>query len=271
MLINLIVLLLSIIITQGRNVIYNLPLWVFETNSSSSTKTIPKYPIEQWKNISTSHNSEDIFAFQNYFYGLSNGIVIETGIGQFSSTLFLEKIADWRAIHIEVDPVIYKQLIHKRSNQLNVHAALCATSKEVHFVPSRHETQGILEFLPMDHLKLWHPHLVDNPKKIEELPTLLCVPISSLLSKIGISHVNLWILDDHLGDGSDTEVLQGLDIKQTTIDVITFHETQSLEDNHSKQNANKVHILESLGYDCKNYKSGMRWCLNKNFVPSKMS
>ena len=122
-----------------------------------------------------------------------------------------------------------------------------------------------------DYLKLWHPYLLGNPKKVEELQTLLCVPVSSLLNKVGIKHVHLWILDDHLGDGSDTDVLKGLDLKQTTIDVITFHETQSLDDNHSKQNADKVHILEAIGYNCDSYKSGMRWCIYKTFVPSKMN
>jgi len=63
--------------------------------------------------------------------------------------------------------------------------------------------------------------------------------------------------------------LKGLDSNQTTIDVITFHETQSLDDNHSKQTETKVHILEAMGYNCDMYKSGMRWCLHKNFIPSK--
>lgn len=266
------IIVVQIISVHSRNVVYNLPQWIFNsTEIENKTKAAPRYPEQQWKNISTSHSKEDIFAYQNFFYGISNGLVVETGIGQFSSTLFLERIANWKAIHIEADPTVFKQLIHRRSNQVNIHAALCSTSKEVHFVPSKHEAQGIYEFMSSDFLKLWHPHLLSNPKKVEELQTLLCVPVSTLLQKIGIKKVDLWILDEHLGDGSDTDVLKGLDSNQTTIDVITFHETQSLDDNHSKQTEHKVHILEAIGYNCDTYKSGMRWCLHKNFTPSKMN
>lgn len=269
-----IILLLSLLNhCSGRNVAYNVPQWVFnETLTVKGLGQKPKIPIEKWANYSTSHNQEDTFAYRNYFYGISNGLVLETGIGQFSSTYFFELVADWRSIHIEIDGNVFAQLLRKRKNSINIHSALCSNgSREVHFVPSKHETQGIYEFLPKEFLKLWHPQLLNNPQKVKELQTLLCVPVSKLLSLIGIKHVDLWIMDDHLGDGSDSEVLQGLDLNQQTIDVITFHESRELEnDNHSKHNENKVHLLESLGYNCDTYKVGMRWCLNKSFVVSKM-
>ena len=104
MYIVIIIVVLQIISIHSRNIVYNLTQWIFNTTEFDSittkTKASPRYPEQQWKNISTSHSKEDIFAYQNYFYGLSNGLVIETGIGQFSSTYFLERVANWKAIHI---------------------------------------------------------------------------------------------------------------------------------------------------------------------------
>ena len=266
-----ILLFLMIQNTYTKNVAYNLPIWVFNETLIVKRNESPKVPMEKWKNHTTSHNSEDLFAYRNYFYGVSNGLVLETGIGQFSSTFFFESVADWRSIHVEIDGNVFKQLLHRRPNSINVHGALCSSSREVHFVPSKHETQGIYEFLPKEFLKLWHPQLLDNPQKVKELQPLLCIPVSKLLSLIGIKHIDLWIMDNHLGDGSDTEVLQGLDLNQQSISVITFHESRELvNDNHSKPNENKVHILEKLGYNCDMLKAAMRWCVHKAFVPSKM-
>ena len=88
--ITLLLLLSIIILTKSRNIVYNLPLWSFnDTDNVPVKSSLPKYPSIQWKNISTSHSNEDIYAYSNYFYGISNGLVIETGIGQSSSSSLL--------------------------------------------------------------------------------------------------------------------------------------------------------------------------------------
>jgi hypothetical protein len=44
-------------------------------------------------------------------------------------------------------------------------------------------------------LKQWHGPIYNNKTKLEDLPTVQCMPMRRLLSLLGVTHVDLWILD----------------------------------------------------------------------------
>ena len=200
----------------GRGVSIHLPFWALSNDSNVSpvlrsdlylNKKLPP----NWRNFSKSQNHEDVEAYETFFYGMGHGLVLETGGGEFSATLFLEKVFKWKAIHIEADPKVYKTLKTTRSNQIAVHAALCSSPRVVHFVPSHVQAVGIWETMSPSFISLWHEDLRKDPRKVEALPVVLCVTVTSVLRRLAITHVNLWILDT---DGTEEDVLRGLDVSQ---------------------------------------------------------
>ena len=201
-------------LVDARGVSVQLPLWALnETIQTLHPNSHIRMP-QNLKNYSRSQNYEDVEAYETYFYGMSHGIILETGGGEFSATLFFEKVAKWKAIHIEADPKVYKTLKTTRSNQIAVHAALCSYSRYVHFVPSHVQAVGIWETMSPTFIDLWHEDLKKNPKKVAELPLVLCVTITTILKRLGITHVDLWILDT---DGTEEDVLRGLNPKEVNI------------------------------------------------------
>jgi hypothetical protein len=128
-------------------------------------------PISSWKNNSQAQFGEDIYAYENYFYGLHNGLVLETGCGDFSASLFFERAVHWKAIHIESDPRIFKKLKQTRSNQINIHGAICSQPKIVHFVASNtKQAVGIYEHMSPSMIDTWHSDLKTNPLRMAALP-----------------------------------------------------------------------------------------------------
>ena len=128
----------------------NFPMWSFNetfTYGKGNQKHVRDIhmPPENYKNWTQSQNEEDIEAFDQYFFGLHRGLVLETGGGEYSATTFFEKAMQWRAIHVEADTKIFRKLKSTRSNQINVHAALCSINRIVHFVPSQFNAAGIYE------------------------------------------------------------------------------------------------------------------------------
>ena len=135
---------------HSASVSMHFPMWSFNdtlTYGKGNQKHIRDIhmPPENYKNFTQSQNEEDIEAFDQYFFGLHRGLVLETGGGEYSATTFFEKAMQWRAIHVEADTKIYRKLKSTRANQINVHAALCSYNRIVHFVPSQFNAAGIYE------------------------------------------------------------------------------------------------------------------------------
>ena len=54
-------------------------------------------------------------------------------------------------------------------------------------------------------LKQWHGPIYNNKTKLEDLPTVQCMPMRRLLRNLGVKHVDIWILDV---EGAEESVLQ---------------------------------------------------------------
>jgi hypothetical protein len=86
--------------------------------------------------------SHDIYAYENWFYGIKNGIIVESGAldGKlFSTSHMFEYYANWTAIHVEADLKNYQALCSNRQGSLNINCALCDIPTTLHYV-SGHAT-----------------------------------------------------------------------------------------------------------------------------------
>lgn len=106
----------------------------------------------------------------------------------------------------EADPENYRFLRINRPNAVTVNGALCSEPRLLHYsslgvIPVR----GFVEFMTPSFLKQWHGPVYNNKTKLEDLPTVQCMPMRKLLSLLGVTHVDLWILDV---EGAEESALQ---------------------------------------------------------------
>jgi len=89
----------------------NYPLGVFDGSfrdwrkpgafDSEFTKSIAKD--SSWKEFSHAQDQEDIWLFENWFYGMKDGLIMESGALNgilFSTTFMFEHVANWTALHV---------------------------------------------------------------------------------------------------------------------------------------------------------------------------
>jgi hypothetical protein len=80
---------------------------------------------------------EEVYAFENFFYGLENGTFLDIGAldgVRDSNTLALERVLGWKGVLIEASPTSFSELQKNRPGQLHVNAAVCAREQTVHFL-----------------------------------------------------------------------------------------------------------------------------------------
>lgn len=83
---------------------------------------------KDWVEYARAQDQEDVWLYENWFYGQQFGLVIESGAldGElFSMSSLFEQFANWTAIHVEADPENYSNLCKNRQRAVNVHGALC--------------------------------------------------------------------------------------------------------------------------------------------------
>ena len=69
------------------------------------------------QSIRKGQSLEDAFVYEKFFFGYTNGIIVESGAldgVKFSNTFLFDKFANWTAIHVEADPDSYAQLTQNR-------------------------------------------------------------------------------------------------------------------------------------------------------------
>ena len=105
----------SIAGTDGRlmrALTINYPLHIFDSNYKEDWRAPAKYNAELvrssqtdklWTEVSQAQDQEDVWLYENYFYGMSNGVVMESGALNgilFSNSFMFEQFANWTAIHV---------------------------------------------------------------------------------------------------------------------------------------------------------------------------
>ena len=85
-------------------------------NSSLIVETKLKAAYEN-REISRAQDHEDVWAFENWFWGMERGVILESGALdgiEFSTSLFFEKHARWTSIHVEAN---FDQFARLRKNR----------------------------------------------------------------------------------------------------------------------------------------------------------
>lgn len=67
---------------------------------------------------------------------------------------------------------------------------------------------GFIEFMAPSFIKKWHGRIYNNKTRIEDLPTVQCLPVKYLLRELNVKHIDIWILDT---EGAEESVLKGND------------------------------------------------------------
>lgn len=94
-----------------RSLTINYPLNIFETGRTKDWRAPAKFSTElelasktdAWKEFSHAQDQEDIWLYENWFYGMEGGVIMESGALDgllFSNSFLFEQFANWTAIHV---------------------------------------------------------------------------------------------------------------------------------------------------------------------------
>lgn len=94
-----------------RSLTINYPLNIFETGRTEDWRSPAKFSTElelasktdAWKEFSHAQDQEDIWLYENWFYGMEGGVIMESGALDgllFSNSFLFEQFANWTAIHV---------------------------------------------------------------------------------------------------------------------------------------------------------------------------
>ena len=155
-------------------------------------------------------DGEVVDALEHFFWGMRDGLAIELGAldghpDTKSMTYEYEKSLNWKRILIEGNPVYRDDLAAKSPLAFSVNAAICANPSTVHYINLPY-VGGIVEFMATDFIKTFHPALYNagvppgsianvNFSTIPNIVPVSCLPLSRVLGKAHVSHVNYFILD----------------------------------------------------------------------------
>lgn len=92
-------------------------------------------------------------------------------------------------------------------------------------------------------IKKWHGRVYNNKTRIEDLPTVQCLPVKTLLRELNVKHIDLWILDV---EGAEESVLKGTDFNNVRFNVVAME----CDEHDNAKNERKTSILEANGFQC---------------------
>ena len=90
----------------------NYPLNFFDGSLGRDWRSPAKYssalversePTRSWSEFSYAQDQEDIWLYENWFYGMEKGVIMESGALNgilFSTSYMFEHFANWTAIHV---------------------------------------------------------------------------------------------------------------------------------------------------------------------------
>jgi FkbM family methyltransferase len=203
-----------------------------------------------------SQHLEDIFALKVFFPKRLHGFFLEMGAldgVSLSTTHFFEKYRGWKGLLIEANPRLFHTLCSNRRCSTAVNAAVCSDTKIVHFVaPQNQKVEGIhgkscnneaiggiVEFASARFKSLWWSSSKHRSKLT--VHKVQCYPLSSILERQNITHIDLFTLDV---EGGELSVLQTIDFKKVTIDIFSIE-----TDGHNPiKDAAVSHLLQANGF-----------------------
>eukprot|EP00282_Hemiselmis_andersenii_P000804 CAMPEP_0114131756 /NCGR_PEP_ID=MMETSP0043_2-20121206/12725_1 /TAXON_ID=464988 /ORGANISM="Hemiselmis andersenii, Strain CCMP644" /LENGTH=312 /DNA_ID=CAMNT_0001225213 /DNA_START=316 /DNA_END=1254 /DNA_ORIENTATION=+ len=222
-----------------------------------------------------SQQGEDDFAYNTFFYGKANGIFLETGALDgmlYSNSLYFDRRLGWKGLLIEASPHSYESLVVNRPNQVNIHAALCAESKTVHWADKsavdslvtwrkkKHmgAVNGIIEFMSPEFKRRWWQS-TPGGAEMTGIP-VQCVPLAAILELYGFKLINYFSLDV---EGGELEVLRSINFSSVLFDVVSIE-----MDGSNKEKDEEVNMF-MFKHGFKLHTTGFNsWFVREGFRPS---
>ena len=224
-------------------------------------------------------DGEIVDALEHFFWGLKGGVAMELGAldgspNTRSMTYEYEKSMGWRRVLIDANPLYRAPLLKNSPAAFSANAAICANQSTVHYLAAEY-VGGILEFMVMSFMKAYHGKYYNamippgnvsslNFDLFPEIKQVECIPLSHVLHKAHINHVNYFILDV---EGGELEVLKSLDWNHTKFDVLSI-ETEEVY-RPPGYAAKITSFLAAKGYVNATAQQGRNiWYTHKDFTPS---
>lgn len=156
-------------------------------------------------------DGEAVDAMEHFFWGKMGGIAMELGALDGSTktrsmTVEFENSLKWQRILVEGDPKYRSDLAQLSPNAFSANAAICSERRVVHFLPAEY-LGGIAEFMSPSSLKSTYAELYDMGKPPGNMTsinwrmspvfyiTINCIPLSEILHKAHVHHINFFLLD----------------------------------------------------------------------------
>jgi FkbM family methyltransferase len=259
--------------------IINLPGWLRHEKQGLKKVAL----LEKLTVTTRGDDKEEITAWDNFFYGMTEGLMLEMGAmngKDFSVSHFFETSADWRVILIEGNPSLATHLAENRPKALNFNVAICDKPGQVHFISmgGLSGVDGVLEFMSQGYLKACYPELLMSPgnetldwekvKTDNRVSLIQCLPLANILAPLKINHLNFFLLDV---EGGELNILKAIDFAKITFDVIAVETDRGLDDAAATQAYVDAvsELLTSKGYVLWTRKLGRNsWFLHPSFTPS---
>ncbi|KAK9817364.1 hypothetical protein WJX74_004113, partial [Apatococcus lobatus] len=220
-----------------------LPKWWNQGRAWQQPPAEPENPEEPYH----GQDEEDRHLLDHYFHGKMHGTYLEMGALDgvlYSNTLHLQKAHGWRGVLIEAAPDMYAKMVVSRPHDIGINAAICDLNRWVHFSPGGAggtggvggpATAGIYEFMNDAFREQWHSKV--DPATLQLIP---CMPLSSILSKFGVTEIDFWSLDV---EGAELQVLQTFDFSSVRINVVCIE----ADGHNSARDQEVIELMQSHG------------------------
>ncbi len=150
--------------------------------------------------------------------GRRSGFYVECGAAKgetFSNSLFFEETRGWKGLLVEADQGAFQELLklHRNAYLLNACLSPSPQSTKLNFT-----TAGVLggleRFMESTHKK----RIVQEQQQLKQPLTVQCFPLFSVLSALGVDHVDYFSLDV---EGAELDILKTIPFDRITFDVMT--------------------------------------------------
>jgi len=246
--------------------------------------------------LKRTRDDELYIAIADYFWGQSDGIVLEMGglDGESYSVSRPFIQLGWQRMLVEASPQYWAKAVRKSPDAIYVGAAICNTGN-VHYVETDKDptANGILEFMSLGFLSRFYNNVLDAitaqgalangsvtwshlnfgeiaARKGISLTAVPCVQLHDVFAALHITHINFFVLDV---EGAELAVLESIDFERVRFDVICI-ETMAGKVTQTAMRpigyVDKVkEFMISKGYAFDFQKSRNSWFRWRDFIPRR--
>jgi FkbM family methyltransferase len=197
-----------------------------------------------------SQDGQDRFLVEKIFAGKHNGVFVDVGANDgknLSNTWYFEKELGWSGLAIEPIPSVFNKLRENRSCT-TVNCCVADHEGSVRFLELTGYTEmlsGMLDSMDARHLERIEQELAQHGGSKQTI-TLPCRPLRALLSEQSITSIDYLSIDT---EGSELEVLYGIDFSKTAIDVISIENNFTKPDIHAYLETKNFMLIARAGLD----------------------